>query len=68
MGRLKRDKGFILLDALVGLTVVAIGFGAFLGSLSVAGRIAARQSDAVAALIEERNTHARERAVIFQKQ
>ncbi len=67
MGRLKSERGFILLDVLVGLSVIAIGFAVFMGSLSVAGRITSRQGDALAALIEERNTHARERAVTFQK-
>lgn len=67
MGRLKSERGYILLDVLVGLAVIAIGFAVFLGSLSVAGRITSRQGETLAALIEERNTHARERAVYFQK-
>jgi hypothetical protein len=74
MGRLKetapkdRERGYILLDVMIGLCIIAIGFGVFLGSLSISGSITSRQGAALAGLIEERSTHARERAVVFQSE
>jgi type II secretory pathway pseudopilin PulG len=65
MGRLS-ERGYILLDVLVGLSIIAIGFAVFLGSLSVAGSITSRQGAALESLIEERSTHARDREVLFQ--
>lgn len=67
MGRLRRgkDSGYVLLDALAALFIVLIGFSVFLGSLTLAGRTAARRMEETLALIEKRNVHDRERAVSF---
>jgi type II secretory pathway pseudopilin PulG len=62
-----REKGYLLLDALVALIIIAVGFAAFLSGLGLAGRIAAKQNARVASLIEERSTHAKERTVFFQR-
>ncbi len=71
MGRLiRRDRGengFVLLDVLVTLTIIMIGFAVFISSLAMAARIAAKQSAGVAELIAQRSQHAKERTILFQK-
>ncbi len=61
------EGGYILLDVIAGLCIIAIGFAVFLGSLSMAGNITSRQSAALDSLIQERSTHAQERNVFFSK-
>ena len=52
------ERGYILLDALIALAIVAVGFGAALGGISLAGRMAVGQHERVIRIIEERNAHA----------
>jgi hypothetical protein len=68
MGGLKRrgDGGYILLDAVVALCIVLIGFSVFLGSIGLAGRAAARSLESTLGLIEQRNAHDRERTVSYR--
>jgi hypothetical protein len=67
MGRLNgnADGGYVLLDALVALCIVVVGFSVFLGGIGLAGRIASRRLEAALGLIEQRNAHERERTVSF---
>jgi hypothetical protein len=68
MGRLKqgKDGGYVLLDALAALCIVLIGFSVFLGSVGVAGRMAARHLEGTFGLIEKRNAHDQERTVSYR--
>jgi uncharacterized membrane protein len=67
MGRLRGwCGGYILLDALAALAIVLVGMAILLSSLSAIGRIALRQSARTRALIEARNTDARDRAGILR--
>jgi hypothetical protein len=61
-----REGGYFLLDVLAAIIIISIGFAAFLGGLSIAAGITTKQNARVASLIEERNTHAKERTVFFQ--
>ena len=63
-----RDAGFVLLDVLVALLIVAIGFAVFLGAIGLAGRAAARQAQRVETMIQQRNTNAKDQTVLFQKE
>jgi hypothetical protein len=66
LSRRKADRGYILLDVLVGLFIILLGFGVFLGGLSVSARTAARRDARVHAIIEQRNSHATDHTVLFQ--
>lgn len=63
-----RDGGYILLDVLVALLIVVIGFAVFLGGISLAGSLTVRQAQRVLGMIEQRNADARDQAVVFQKE
>ncbi len=60
------EQGFALLDVIVGLAIVIVGFALVLGGMSVAGGILVKQDARIRSLIEQRNTHAVERPVVFQ--
>ncbi len=62
----RRDSGYILLDVLVTLLIVLVGFTVFLSSTSIAARTTIRQSQKVYQIIERRNADAEARAVVFQ--
>ncbi len=68
-GRTERQKGaeggYILLDVVVALFIILLGFGVFLGGVSLATRTAARREARVHAIIEARNTHAADHVVVF---
>jgi len=52
------DRGYILLDALIALFIMLAGLAACLGSIGLAGRMAARTERRVVGVIEERNAQA----------
>ena len=52
------EQGYVLLDALIALSIVAAGFAVGLGGIAMASRAAARQDAAVVRAIEERNAEA----------
>ncbi len=58
--------GYILLDVLVTLLIVLIGFAVFLSSVGIAGRTAVARTKKVLAIVERRNADALDRAVVFQ--
>jgi len=62
------ERGYILLDALIALSIVAVGFGAALGGISFAGRMAVGQQERVIRIIEERNAHAMAPAVFVREE
>ncbi|MGA2480874.1 MAG: hypothetical protein ABSG63_19180 [Spirochaetia bacterium] len=62
------EQGYILLDVLVALLVVTIGFGVFLGGMSLAGALSVRQKARVECLIGQRNADAAEQKILFQKE
>lgn len=71
MGRLNRsdrDAGFFLLDVLVALFIVLVGFSAFLTGISLAESLAIRQEARVQSMIVQRNADAADRALVFQKE
>ena len=60
MGKLKGTKsdGYILIDVLVGLTILSIGFASIFFGIRIAGRETARQYERVRNNIAERNERA----------
>ena len=58
MSRSHGERGFVLLDALIALLVLAGSLAACMGGVGVAGRIAARERERVIRTIEERNAQA----------
>ena len=69
MAGLKRrrgERGYLLLDALIALSILVAGFGVGFGGLSLAGRMAAGQRDRVTRIIEERNADAMAPATFAQ--
>jgi bifunctional N-acetylglucosamine-1-phosphate-uridyltransferase/glucosamine-1-phosphate-acetyltransferase GlmU-like protein len=57
------SRGFVLLDVVAAMAVALTGLAIVLGTLSSLGRIAIRQAERVHAVIEQRNTDAKDRAV-----
>lgn len=70
MGRLsKREEGgYILLDVLVALFIVLVGFVVVLGGMSLTWSLAAKQNARVQSMIQQRNTDAKDHPVVFQKE
>ncbi len=68
MSRREREAGYILLDVLVALLIVIIGFAVFLGGISLAGSLTVRQARRVEGMIEQRNADARDQIIVFQKE
>ena len=71
MGRLARpyrEGGYILLDVLVALFVVLIGFAIFLDAIRLTGSLAMRQCRRVETLIEQRNENVKEHHDFLQKE
>ena len=71
MGRLRlpdKQAGFILLDVLVGVFIVMVGFTMILGGMSVAGSLAVKQNIRVESMIQQRNADAKNHQVLFQKE
>jgi len=62
----RAERGFVLLDVIVGLAIVIIGFALVLGGMSVAGGTLAKQDARIRSWIEQRNAHAAERTVVFE--
>jgi len=62
------EEGYILLDVVVALFIVMIGFAVFLGGIGLAGSLCVRQNARVQSMIEQRNIHAKEHTVLFQKE
>jgi hypothetical protein len=67
VSRQSGERGFILLDVLVTLFILMIGFAVFLGSVHLAGSIAVGLNDRVVGLLEQRSTDAKERVILFQQ-
>jgi hypothetical protein len=65
LSRRKGDRGYVLLDVLVALFIILLGFGVFLGGLSLAGRTTVRRDERVNRIIEQRNSHATDQAVLL---
>ena len=68
MGKLRqrgRNHGYILLDVLVALFIILVGFSVFLEGMSLAGRTAAKRNERVLRIIEERNSRAVDQTVLF---
>ncbi len=65
LSRRRADQGYILLDVLVGLFIILLGFGVFLGGLSLTARTALRRDQRVHAIIEARNSRAADHAVLI---
>jgi hypothetical protein len=71
MGRLKSrraETGFILLDVLVSLFIVLLGFGVVLGGMNLTMTLAAKQNVRVRNMIEQRNADAAGHKVVYQKE
>lgn len=71
MGRLRisdPEAGSILLDVLVGVFIVMVGFPMILGGMSVAGSLAVTQNIRVESMIQQRNADAKNHQVLFQKE
>ena len=70
MGRLsKREEGgYILLDVLVALFIVLVGFVVVLGGMSLTWSLAAKQNARVQSMIQQRNADAKDHPVVFQKE
>jgi hypothetical protein len=66
--RARGEEGSILLDVLVALFIVMVGFAVFLGGMSVAASLSVRQDERVRAMIEQRSGNAKASVVLFQKQ
>jgi hypothetical protein len=67
-GKRAAEQGYILLDLVITLFIVMIGFAVFLGGISLAGSLSVRQNARVQGMIEERNAHAKEHTVLFQRE
>ena len=55
--------GYVLLDVIAALAVVLAGLTLVLGTISTLGRATIRQAERVHAVIEQRNTDAKDRTV-----
>ncbi len=66
-GPARSERGFVLLDALVALTIILIGFAVFLGGIGLAGSMTVKQSARVKSIIEQRNAHAADRTILFER-
>ncbi len=62
----RRDGGYVLLDVLVTLLIVSIGFAVFLSSAGAAAGTASRLDKRAASLIEGRNADAVDCAIDFE--
>lgn len=60
MGKLResRNDGYILIDVLITLLVISIGFGSLMFGMRVAGREAVRQHERIRTILSERNEQA----------
>lgn len=65
-GRAERERGSILLDALVALLVGTLALSAALGGLALAARAAGQRWQQARALVGERNEAAAHRPVLFE--
>lgn len=63
LGHRTGERGYVLLDALIALVIVSVGFAACMGAIGAAGRMAARERGRVIRTIEERNVQAMEPAL-----
>ena len=60
MDKLKKERGFVFLDVIIGLIIGTIAFGSLLYSTQVIGNIVKKQHERVLTGIVERNAHGRE--------
>jgi hypothetical protein len=70
VGRLKQrvaEAGYVLLDVLVALLIVLIGFAGILGGMGATWTLAAQHNARVERMIEQRNADAKNHPVVFQK-
>jgi bifunctional N-acetylglucosamine-1-phosphate-uridyltransferase/glucosamine-1-phosphate-acetyltransferase GlmU-like protein len=58
-------RGFVLLDVVAAMAIAVAGLTLVLGTISTLGRVAMRQAERVHAIIEQRNTDAKDRTVAF---
>ena len=58
-------RGFVLLDVVAAMAITVAGLTLVLGTISTLGRVTMRQAERVHAIIEQRNTDAKDRAVAF---
>jgi hypothetical protein len=59
------SRGYVLLDVIAAMAVALTGLALVMGTLSTLGRVAIREAARVHAIIEQRNTDAKDRAVAF---
>jgi hypothetical protein len=70
MGRLRpraAEAGYVLLDVLVALLIVLVGFAGVLGCMSATWSLAVKHNARVERMIEQRNADAKDHSVVFQK-
>jgi bifunctional N-acetylglucosamine-1-phosphate-uridyltransferase/glucosamine-1-phosphate-acetyltransferase GlmU-like protein len=58
-------RGSVLLDVVAAMAIALVGLTLVLGTISTLGRVTMRQAERVHAIIEQRNTDAKDRAVAF---
>jgi hypothetical protein len=58
-------RGSVLLDVVAAMAIALAGLTIVLGTISTLGRVALRQAERVHAIIEQRNTDAKNRTVVF---
>jgi bifunctional N-acetylglucosamine-1-phosphate-uridyltransferase/glucosamine-1-phosphate-acetyltransferase GlmU-like protein len=58
-------RGFVLLDVVAAMAIALAGLTLVLGTIATLGRVTMRQAERVHAIIEQRNTDAKDRAVAF---
>ncbi|MBN2658739.1 MAG: hypothetical protein JXR86_16910 [Spirochaetales bacterium] len=54
----KADEGYALLDVLIALLIIVLGFGSLFGALRTAGDLSIRYEKAVITGLDERNRRA----------
>lgn len=58
-------RGSVLLDVVAAMAIALAGLTLVLGTIATLGRVTMRQAERVHAIIEQRNTDAKDRAVAF---
>lgn len=61
--RRRGEEGFVLLDAMIALSILVTGLGVGFGGIALAGRMAAGRQERVIQIIQERNADAMAPAV-----
>jgi type II secretory pathway component PulJ len=66
LSRHRNERGYVMLDVLVAVTIALVGLAVFLTSLNGVMRIVAAQRQRVMHVIEQRNADAKDQALSFQ--